>query len=198
MNEIILATRNDGKIVEIKRALDLPFIKWMTYKDFKEWPHIEETDITFKDNAIYKASMLARCFYRAALADDSGLEVDALDGKPGVRSARFAGENASNKDNNQKLLSLLTGIPYDKRTARFWCVLALVTTDGDNYIKEGVVEGHIALEESGAGGFGYDPLFIPKGHSKTMAEFEVSNKNEVSHRGKALKKMADLLIELYE
>lgn len=189
MTEIIIATSNEGKIKEITAAIESSGIHWMTNKDFSNWPEIIETAPDFEGNARKKAVMLATYFDKFAIADDSGLEVDALGGQPGVQSARFAGEPADTDKNNTKLLKLLKGIPYEKRTARFRCVIALASPDGSVQTAEGSVEGHIVLKPSGDKGFGYDPLFIPNGHDKTMAELDITDKNVISHRGRALAKL---------
>lgn len=189
MTEIIIASNNKGKTDEIKAALSVPGIRWLTYKDFSDWPEIIESAPDFEGNARKKATSLASYFGKHALADDSGLEVDALGGEPGVLSARFAGEPANTDKNNTKLLELLEGVPYEKRTARFRCVIALASPDGEVKTSEASVEGRIVLKPSGDSGFGYDPLFIPNGHDLTMAELDLAEKNKISHRGLALAKL---------
>jgi XTP/dITP diphosphohydrolase len=189
VTDIIIASGNQGKIKEITAALSLPGVRWLTFKDFSNWPEIIETEPDFEGNARKKATLLANYFAKHALADDSGLEVDALGGEPGVLSARFAGEPANTAKNNQKLLELLEGVPYEKRTARFRCVMALAAPDGDIKTSEASVEGRIVLKPSGSRGFGYDPLFIPNGHDLTMAELGLAEKNRISHRGLALAKL---------
>lgn len=196
MIEIIVASKNSGKIREIKALLNLEFVRWLTYQDFKEWPVAEETGQNFEENAREKALTLARWSGKLALADDSGLEVDALEGEPGVRSARFAGEKATYAQNNEKLLELLKDVPYEERKARFRCVLVLAESSGKVHLTEGVVEGRISLEPAGQEGFGYDPIFIPNGFDKTLAEFSLEEKNKISHRGQALQKMRDELLKL--
>lgn len=189
MTDIIIASKNQGKIDEITAAASVPGIHWMTYKDFANWPQIIETEPDFEGNARKKAVLLANYFGKYALADDSGLEVDKLGGEPGVKSARFAGEPANTEKNNSKLLKLLEGVPYEKRTARFRCVMALASPEGDVRTSEASVEGRIVLKPSGGSGFGYDPLFIPRGHDITMAELDIDEKNKISHRGLALAKL---------
>jgi len=189
VTDIIIATQNEGKIDEIIAALSMPDIRWLTYKDFKDWPEIIESEPDFEGNARKKAITLANYFGKYALADDSGLEVDALSGEPGVLSSRFAGEPPNTENNNVKLLKLLEGVPYEKRTARFRCVIALASPKGDVKASEASVEGRIVLKPSGDSGFGYDPLFIPNGHESTMAELELTEKNKISHRGLALGKL---------
>lgn len=197
MIDIVLATTNDGKIREIEAALDLQFIHWLTYRDFPDWPTASETGKTFQENALHKADLLARRFDIPALADDSGLEVDALGGRPGIHSARFAGPGAVDAENNRYLLDLLKDVAYEARSGRFRCVLALSVPGEPPRFTDGVVRGHIAFEPRGSGGFGYDPLFVADGYEKTMAELDVEEKNRVSHRGRALAKMRNVLSELY-
>ena len=189
MTDIIIASNNAGKIKEITAALSMPGIRWLTYKDFSDWPEIVESEPDFEGNARKKAISLANYFGKHALADDSGLEVDALGGEPGVLSARFAGEPANTDKNNTRLMELLEGVPYEKRTARFRCVIALASPEGDVKASEASVEGRIVLKPSGDSGFGYDPLFIPNGHDLTMAELDLAEKNRISHRGLALAKL---------
>jgi XTP/dITP diphosphohydrolase len=195
--EIAIASRNSDKIREIKAALNLDFVKWLTYEEFPSWPPLpEETGRNFEENARAKALVLARFTGKYALADDSGLEVYVLNGKPGVRSARFAGSKATYEDNNRKLLRLLSNVPYNERLAHFRCVLCLTSPEGDVYLTEGLVEGHISFEPRGRGGFGYDPLFISLGYKKTMAELSLDEKNRISHRGQALRRMKAVLENL--
>lgn len=197
MIEIVIASQNADKIREIKAALDLSFVKWLTYEDFPHWPAFpKERGRSFEENAKTKALAVARFSGKHALADDSGLEVHVLNGKPGVRSARFAGRQATYEDNNRKLLRLLSNVPYNERLAHFRCVLCLASPEGDVYLTEGLVEGHISFEPRGKGGFGYDPLFIPLGYTKTMAELSLEEKNRISHRGQALRKMRAVLENL--
>lgn len=196
MTEIIIASTNDGKIREIISAMGTTDIRWFTYNDFPDWPQIEESAPTFEGNARKKAVSLATYFNKLALADDSGLEVDALDGRPGVSSARFAGSRADTDRNNAKLLEMLKDVPYEKRTARFRCVMALASPDNSIEIAEGLVQGHIVLKPSGDKGFGYDPLFIPTGHDRTMAELDLVEKNRISHRGQAIAKMKAVIEDL--
>lgn len=186
MTEIVIASSNEGKIREITAACAAPGIKWLTQADFKDWPEIDETEATFEGNAKKKAEILAAYFNKIALADDSGLVVDALDGAPGVISARFSGPESTAETNNAKLLAMLEGIPYEERTARFVCVMVLAGPMGVIEITEGIVRGHIVMKPSGEKGFGYDPLFIPNGCDQTMAELSLDQKNKISHRGRAL------------
>jgi XTP/dITP diphosphohydrolase len=167
-------------------------------EDFPEIPEIVEDGTTFKENALKKASMVAQYTGFLTIADDSGLEVDYLGGAPGIYSARFAGEPKSDRRNNQKLLKLMQGVPMDKRTARFRCVIAIVTISGENYITEGVCEGIIAKEPHGEGGFGFDPLFYLPEYKKTMAELDAREKNRISHRAKAFQGAVSILKTLNE
>ena len=186
MKKILVGSRNAGKIVEIQAVLsELPFeIVGLPVLDV---PDAEETGTTFRENAIIKAQYYSRHTGEYCLADDSGLEVDALDGAPGVYSARYAGENATDADNNRKLLAALEAVPAKKRTARFRSVLALAGPDGSLLLCEGVCEGVMITEARGRGGFGYDPLFFMPEHRKTLSEMTLEEKNNVSHRGNALR-----------
>jgi XTP/dITP diphosphohydrolase len=191
--KLIIASRNSGKILEIKQIISLPKIEILIYKDFTTWPLISEGNQSFKDNAVLKAKKVQEFFGIAALADDSGLEVDALEGKPGVLSARYAGANATDQENNQKLLRALDNLELAKRTARFRCVAACSFPDGRILTAEDICEGIISLEPKGTNGFGYDPIFMPLGKNKTMAELTREEKQAISHRGKALRKIKKLL-----
>ena len=194
MNKIVVGTRNAGKIREIQRALaDCPFEIVGLPDD--GIPDVEETGVTFQENAILKARQYCQSTGEYCLADDSGLEVDALGGEPGVYSARYAGEGASDTDNNQKLLKALQQVPPAKRTARFRSVLALAGPDGSLLLTEGACEGIILADARGTGGFGYDPLFFMPDHEKTLAEMTVEEKNRISHRGNALKAFKRRLLQ---
>jgi XTP/dITP diphosphohydrolase len=193
MIEIIIASKNEGKIKEIKDILILPDVKFLTYNNFGKWPEVDENGSSFKENALIKVRILAKMFGKAALADDSGLEVDVLGGLPGVKSARYAGEEGLAEKNNAKLLKELSEYSFDQRTAHFRCCIAFMDNKNKVIVSEGICEGHIALEKAGSDGFGYDPLFIPLGYNKTFAEISLAEKNTISHRGIALLKMKDLL-----
>jgi len=192
--KVLIASKNDGKIKEIKSTIDLR-VDFLTYQDVSNWPQVRETGQTFQENALIKAHTLASKYNIAVLSDDSGLEVDALDGKPGVYSSRYVGARATDKRNVEKLLKDLHRYIYlEKRSARFRCVA--IYFDPKKNIEltaEGKVEGSIGFEPVGENGFGYDPVFIPKGYNATMAQLSLSEKNAISHRGKALKKMKKLL-----
>ena len=197
--EIVIASKNKGKIEEIKTYRDnANGIKWLTYKDFKGFPDVEETGDSFLDNAIIKARALAEHTGKHALADDSGLIVDALDGRPGVRSSRYAGPDATDKENRIKLLEALKDIKDEsKRSARFICSMILWDPkDGLVFKTDGVCEGKIGFKEKGSGGFGYDNIFIPSGYDRTMAQLGNSEKNRISHRGIALAYFYDFIVKL--
>jgi XTP/dITP diphosphohydrolase len=190
---VVIASTNPGKIAEVRQIMaGLPIVL-LTSDDVGGWPEIEETGDTYLANALLKARAVAAVTGRAALADDSGIEVDALDGAPGVRSARFSGERASDEDNNAKLIESLDGVPSERRGARYRCVAVLVTPDGEEIAGIGSCEGRIGFEPRGTGGFGYDPWFIPERGSRTMAELTAEEKHAISHRGKALRGLADKL-----
>ena len=185
MPRLILATGNQGKVVEMATLVG-PDVEVLSIKDLA-LPSPAETGETFEENAIIKARAAASASGIVAVADDSGIEVDALGGAPGVRSARFAGENASDADNTALLLERLQGLPQDKRAARFICVISVATPDGEVESFRATLEGWVREEPRGTGGFGYDPvLTLPDG--RTVAELSPDEKNAVSHRGKAMEK----------
>lgn len=193
--EIVLATRNKKKIEEIGRiTADLP-VTILSLDNFPGCPETVEDRNTFEGNAVKKAAEVCRCTGKPALADDSGLEVDALGGAPGVYSARYAGATGSGNDvrNYEKLLSELMTVPDNKRGARFVCCMALVFPDGMIKTFFGYAEGCIGREPRGTTGFGYDPVFIPNGHTSTFAEMSGEEKDRLSHRGKAIEKLAEFL-----
>ena len=191
--QIIIATRNPGKFREIAAFFaDLPF----TLKSLKEEPRvgaIQENGKTFVENALKKAREVWRITGGYLLADDSGLICDDLAGRPGVKSARFAGPKATDEENNRQLIEELNAVHDPSRTARYVCALVLVDPEGKETVVEETCEGVITLQPAGSGGFGYDPHFYVPSHRCTMAEFPLKVKNEISHRGKALKKMHDFL-----
>jgi len=193
--QLVLATNNEDKIKEIRYLLeDLP-ITVLTRSDFLDFPDVEETGTTLEENAKLKAAAIAEFCDLPALADDSGLEVDALDGAPGVYSSRYAGENVTYHDNNEKLLKELEGVSDDKRTARFRCVIAICWGGDEFDIVDGRAEGSIAHDIAGREGFGYDPVFIHTATGKRFAEMTLEEKNIVSHRGLALQEARTVLIE---
>ena len=191
--ELIVATRNKGKVREIHRTLKGLGFKIYALSDFPDVPEIEEDGRSFTENALKKARFYSKYFETLTLADDSGLEVDLLNGRPGIHSARYAGERASSRENNQKLLNKMEGIPISKRGARFRCAIALVSQGGREAIVEGSCTGRIGFKEVGKKGFGYDPLFILPQYGKTMAQLTLEEKNRISHRGKALRKLKKMM-----
>jgi XTP/dITP diphosphohydrolase len=190
---VVVATQNSGKIREIREALKGLGLRIYGLSDFPDVPEIEEDGKSFTENALKKARFYSKHFGKLTLADDSGLEVDGLKGLPGIYSARFAGEGASSRENNQKLLNEMKEIPFSKRGARFKCIIALVSSDGREAITEGSCRGRIGFREKGKRGFGYDPLFILPKYGKTMAELSLKEKNKISHRGKALRKIKKVI-----
>lgn len=193
--KIVVATRNSGKVREIENELADLNIEFLSLSEFPEIPEISETGSTFSENAKLKAGQVAEATGLPAIADDSGLEVDALNGRPGVVSARFAGDGASDDDNNRKLLEEMKGVPESERTARFRCVIAFAEPGGEIETVEGSCEGLILTEPRGDQGFGYDPLFYCPPLGKTFSEIDVKTKLSESHRGTALKKLRKLLME---
>lgn len=190
---LVLATRNQGKVRELQDMLKSTNFEVVSLAEYPELPEVEEDGDTFLANAVKKAREIAAATGELTMADDSGLEVDYLGGAPGVHSARFAGEHGNNRANNEKLLKLLEGVPWEKRTARFRCVVAVATPDGEVETAEGTCEGIITPELRGEEGFGYDPLFYFPIYEKTFAELDPDLKNSVSHRGKALRKALKFL-----
>lgn len=186
MIEIVVATRNPGKLKEIREALAGLPLKLISLKDCPGAPEVSEDGETFMENAVKKARAIAQYCGKRALADDSGLVADALNGAPGVRSARYAGENATDEMNNEKLLSALAGVPPDMRTASFICVVALATPGGELITAEGSCPGLILSAPRGQNGFGYDPIFLYPPLNQTFAEITRGQKLKVSHRGQAL------------
>ncbi len=181
---LIIATRNRHKLDEIRAVFAFNHLELSSALDYPEIPDVEETGTTFAENALLKARAIAGATGQWAMADDSGLEVDALDGAPGVYSARFAGEPVNYAANNEKLLRLLSGSA--NRQARFRTVLALVSPDGKSFTVEGQCPGQIIEKSRGDQGFGYDPLFVPEGETLTFAEMPADRKNKISHRARAL------------
>lgn len=192
---LVVASLNRAKAREIARILcdeELDF-EVVSLADFPELSLPPETGATFAANAVAKARHVAEATGLSAIADDSGLEVDALGGEPGIRSARFSGEGATDEDRYRKVLCLMEDVPDDRRGARFQCAAAFAAPEGDELLAEGVCEGRIAGEAAGTGGFGYDPIFVPDGHECTMAQLTAEEKHAISHRGRALRRLAKLL-----
>lgn len=187
-HRVVLASGNPGKLREFNELLAASGFSLVRQSDFGIEPPAE-TGRTFLENALIKARNAAAASGLPAIADDSGIEVDALDGAPGVHSARFAGEHASDEANLAKLLAALKDLPADARTARYRCVIAFIGSDRDAQpvVGEGVWEGHIIATRRGQGGFGYDPSFVPLGEARTVAEMTAEDKNRQSHRGQAMR-----------
>ena len=193
--KLVLATRNIGKVRELSDMLSQQCsIEVLSMKDFPKAPHVVENGETYQDNATKKAVDIAKYSGILALADDSGLEVDAIRGAPGIHSARYAGLDASDTDRIAKLLSAIRDVPDNERTARFKCAVALAEPGGRADVVVGVCDGKIIREPRGNLGFGYDPVFVPHGYDQTFAELGDQIKNRISHRAKALR-MALKLIE---
>ena len=193
MLEILIASKNLDKVKEIKEMLKNPNIKVLTIKDFPDLPQIEEDGKTFTENAIKKACKLSQYTGKICLADDSGLEIDYLKGKPGIYSSRWGN---SDEERIRKVLELLKDVPKNKRGAKFICVLVLAFPNGRRYIVNGECKGRISVNPRGEYGFGYDPIFIVPEYDKTFAELGEEIKNRISHRGKALKKIIKIINKL--
>jgi XTP/dITP diphosphohydrolase len=194
--QILIATKNSGKILELKKLLaDLP-IELLSLKDFPDIVEVDETGATFAENAALKARGYALQTGVSALADDSGLEVDALGGAPGIHSARYAGENASDAARIEKLLEELSKTRNENRTARFVCAMSIADRNGEVvYTAEELCEGTIAFNRRGQNGFGYDSVFIPSGFEETFGELAESIKQKISHRGRASIKIIRYLLD---
>ena len=197
MDSLLIATSNPGKAREFREMLGESRFAWKSLSDYPPGPEVEETGKTFEENARLKASTYAKRYGAWTVADDSGLEIDALGGSPGVLSARWAVQQGTGKgdaDNNATVLKQLADVPDDRRTARFVCVLALSNPQGEIILSvRDTVEGLILRTPRGANGFGYDPLFLVRGMDKTSAELPPAEKNAISHRGKALRKLRQSL-----
>ena len=197
MIDLVLATHNLDKVRELAHALQGLPLNVVSVAEIGAWPEVEETGATLQENALLKARFVLGHTGRASLADDTGLEVDALQGAPGVRSSRYAGEGCSYADNVNKLLRDLSGVPAAQRTARFRCVVALADPDGRERWVEGAVEGIILTAARGDGGFGYDPVFFVPEIGKSFAEMTLAEKTAVSHRGRAVRAARMVLQEWY-
>ncbi|HEV8563715.1 MAG TPA: RdgB/HAM1 family non-canonical purine NTP pyrophosphatase [Actinomycetota bacterium] len=193
---LAIASRNEHKLREIERICSDWPVRWLTVRDHDgPWPDVEEIGATYLDNALMKAHAVAEALGVPAVADDSGIEVDALGGRPGARSARYAGENATDEQNLGQLMHAVAGVPGPGRTARYRCVAALGFPDGTELHAEGVCEGVLIAKRKGSGGFGYDPIFVPVGWDRTMAELTPEEKDRISHRGRALRALRALMAE---
>lgn len=192
MKKLVLATRNRHKLEEIKTLLHPVEIELLTLNDFPNVPHLVEDGASFQENALKKARAVYQQTKLPSLADDSGLEVFYLNGRPGVLSARYSGENSTDEKNNAKLLAEMRGVAPRRRRAQFRAVLALVG-NGYQELTEGICLGKLAESPRGTNGFGYDPIFIPEDYDKTFAQLTSEEKNKISHRARALEKMKDIL-----
>ncbi|MFD1065412.1 XTP/dITP diphosphatase [Oceanobacillus locisalsi] len=190
MKKIIIATKNKGKAKEFRAFFDPYDIEAVSLLDLEEEiPDIEETGESFVENAAIKAEQIANHFQQPALADDSGLIIDSLEGRPGIYSARYAGEPTDDQANIDKILEEMKEVPENERTARFICVLAIARPGEETMFVTGYCEGHIQLTQSGENGFGYDPVFVPEGYEQTMAELDPDEKNQISHRKMAINQL---------
>ncbi|MGG3194647.1 MULTISPECIES: XTP/dITP diphosphatase [Priestia] len=193
MREIIIATKNAGKVKDFETLFSPKGFQVKSLLDFPEMEDVEETGVTFAENATLKAEAISFALNKLVIADDSGLAIDALNGEPGVYSARYAGENKDDNANIEKVLQKLNDVPFEKRTARFHCALAIAVPGKRTEIVEGTCEGHILEEKRGENGFGYDPIFFVEKWRCSMAELSKEQKNQISHRANALKKLAPLI-----
>lgn len=191
----VLATRNRKKAEEMQRMLEGLPVKLLTMLDYPDCPEVEEDSDTFVGNAVKKALAIAKHSAAPAIADDSGLEVYALGNAPGVFSARYAGADADDSKNLDKLLAEMEDVEENRRGARFVCCIALAFPEGGVEVFEGYIEGSIGMQPKGSNGFGYDPVFYPKGYASTFAEMDAVEKDSLSHRGMALKKLREYLDE---
>lgn len=198
IDKIIFATGNEGKMKEIRLILEDLGVEILSLKDTGIAFDIEENGETFEENAVIKAKAVMQATGALVLADDSGLEIDYLHGEPGVYSARYLGEDTSYRIKNQNLIERLEGVPDEKRTARFVCVIAAAFPDGRVLTARGTIEGMIGYEERGEGGFGYDPIFWLPECGCSTAELTMEKKNELSHRGKALRAMKEEIKKLWK
>lgn len=191
---IVLATRNEGKIVELRRILG--GFEVVGLEEFPEIGEVAETGLTFAENALLKAHAVAQGSGLPAVADDSGLCVDALNGMPGVFSARWSGKHGDDDANLDLLLAQVSDVPDDRRTGRFVCAAALALPSGEERVVEGDLQGRLLRERRGTNGFGYDPIFVPDGESRTTAEMTAEEKDSISHRGRAFRALAPIVTDL--
>ncbi|OIK16939.1 non-canonical purine NTP pyrophosphatase [Bacillus sp. MUM 116] len=193
MREVIIATKNPGKAREFESIFGKRGIEVKTLLDFPEIPDVEETGVTFEENATLKAEAVSKALNKMVIGDDSGLIIDMLDGRPGIYSARYAGEHKNDQDNIDKVLSELEGVPEEERTARFYCALAVAVPNQATITVYGTCEGRILTEKRGTHGFGYDPIFYVPDLGLAMAELPSEEKNKISHRANALKRLDSVL-----
>ena len=196
MDKIVFATTNAGKIKEIKEILADFDVEVASMKEMNITADIEENGATFEENSLIKARAVSKLTGLPALADDSGLEVDYLNGEPGIYSARYLGRDTDYDYKNNYIIDKLKEAKGEERSARFVCVISLVLPDGREFVKKGVMEGRIGYEIKGENGFGYDPIFFLPEYGKTSAEISAEEKNKISHRGKALSAMKELIASL--
>ena len=196
MDKIVFATTNEGKVKEIKEILEGFPVEVVSMKEMNITTDIEEDGTTFEENSLIKAREISKLTGLPALADDSGLEVDYLNGEPGIYSARYLGRDTDYNYKNNYIIDRLKEAEDKERSARFICVISLVLPDGREFVKKGVMEGRIGYEIKGENGFGYDPIFYLPEYGKTSAELSSDEKNKISHRGKALRAMKEVIAEL--
>lgn len=196
MKKVLIASKNEGKIKEFRKMLAPYGTEVLSLNDLPDAPNVEETGATFQENARLKAEAIAERYQCLAIADDSGLAVDALGGRPGICSARYAGEEKDDRKNIEKVLKELEDVPMNERSARFVCVLAVSRPGSETVFAEGECRGLITTAPRGEGGFGYDPIFYIPEMNKTFAELTSEEKNAISHRARALKNLEKLLPEL--
>lgn len=196
MKQIIIATKNKGKAKDFEALFNPLGYEVKTLHDVAEEMEIEETGTTFEENALLKATSLANHLQSMVIADDSGLEIDALDGRPGIYSARYAGEEKSDEANIDKALKELEGTKESERTARFVCAIAVASPNKEPFTVRGTCEGFIGIERKGTNGFGYDPIFYVPSEQKMMAELTAEQKGAISHRGNAIKKLSFVLEDI--
>ena len=195
MKTVLIATKNKGKAKEFETLFSPKGIKVITLLDIENAIDVEETGSTFEENALLKANVISELLQMPVLSDDSGLVIDALDGRPGIFSARYAGLQKDDQANIEKVLDELKGVPAEKRTARFYCAIALVGPNMEPITVSGTCEGTISEAPDGENGFGYDPIFFLPERQTTMANLEAEEKNRISHRANALKELEKVLNE---
>jgi XTP/dITP diphosphohydrolase len=193
---VVVATRNLGKVAELRRIFAAYDVELVGLEEFPDAPDVAETGATFTENALLKARAVAESTGLLAVADDSGLAVDALNGMPGIFSARWSGGHGDDEANLSLLLAQLTDVPDERRGAMFVCAAAAATPDGRERVVEAELEGSLIRDRRGQNGFGYDPVFVPTGSDRTTAELSAEDKDAISHRGKAFRALAPLLAEL--
>ena len=196
VKRVVFATGNKNKVKEAEEILGALGLTVVSQKDAGITVDVDETGTTFAENAMLKAEAVAACCEDIVIADDSGLVVDYLGGEPGIYSSRYMGEDTSYDVKNRAIINRLEGAVDDERSARFVCAIAAVLPDGTKLVAEGIMEGTIAHQPFGEGGFGYDPIFMVKEYGKTTAELSMEEKNSISHRGKAMRAMCELFREV--